>query len=530
MAKLMIRKFLSSFACAVALTWSVGGAPVSAQSASTNQLLDCKSELSGGYVGCSLRMPAGYKAKSISAKKLNGETYSKDWRLLDASDLSDNPRADLSGTLILVDVSTSSATRRRNFKRNEIPAIKKLIEAMPADELVGLSVFGADARTVVPFTKDRVSLQTALDSLELTETNTMIRLNLNEAVKLVAAQNSFVLGSIVLVSDGMEEPTDQSLQSKLELAEGVVKTAVENRITISAMGSFWQGRGSADIAAGRTYLSAMTDGTGGEFEAVEFSKPNEVERRIDAIAEKLRSVRAETKLVVLRDGQEPQPGLVQVVVERPVALGSAQTVEETISADFSGNEISSDDTIGEEGAAEGSTENGGTAAAADLSAIDQAMELAREYWYALAGAAVVIVLLLWLVLRRSGSDIQEDDLSEPTDDGDLELDDETILPAAPEEPSVLALLVDKASGRQIQVRPGRTAIGRGTKNDVVISDGSVSRAHAVLQSDGKGGFTVADLQSLNGTFVNGNKITETTRVGYGDTIVLGDYNMVLQKT
>ncbi|MEM6578293.1 MAG: FHA domain-containing protein [Pseudomonadota bacterium] len=525
----MNKTVFASLFSALALTIAFN-APASAQSSTNATLLDCQTELRGGYVGCSLRMPAGYKGKSISAKKLNGESYSQAWRLLDAEDLRDNTKVDLSGTLVLVDVSTSSATRRQNFKRNEIPAIKKLIEAMPEDELVALSVFGADAQTLVPFTKDRVSLLTALDELELTETNTMIRLNLNEAVKLVAAQDSFVMGSIVLVSDGMEEPSDEPLQSKLQLAESVVNAAKENRIKISAMGSFWQGRGSADIAVGRTYLTALTDGSGGEFEAVEFSKRNEYEARIDQLAGKLRSVREESKLVVLRDGEEPQPALVQVVVERPVALGSAQTVEETVSDDFSPDQISPEETVPDEGGAanDGTTTESETA---ELSGMDQAIALAQTYWYAVAGVAILLALLLFAVLRKSGGDAADED----TDQGDPELDgdfvdDQTIIPAAAEDPAVLAVLVDKASGKHIQISPGRTAIGRGTKNDVVISDNSVSRAHAVVQSDGKGGFTVSDLQSLNGTFVNGNKINEATRVGYGDTIVLGDYNMVLQKS
>ncbi len=517
-------RLLSLIVCAALLTMpttQVGYAQ------SSGNLLNCQTELRGGYTGCSLRMPAGYTAKSISAKKLNGDAYSRSWRLLDAEDLRDNTKVDMSGTLILVDVSTSSPTRRANFKRNEIPAIKALVEAMPRDELVALSVFGGDLKELVPFTRDRTQLMTALDELELTETNTLIRLNLSEAMKLVAAQTSFIFGSVVLVSDGMEEPTDEPLQSKLELLKDLVQDAKAKRISVSVMGSFWQGRGSPDIAAGRTYLSAISEGTGGEFEAVEYGKPNEVDGRVSQLAGKLRSVRTETKLVVLRDGEAAEPALVQVEIERPVALGSSQTVEETLSDDFSPEQVSPDEPISDDEVTPGET----PAEVEEKTPVEQAIELAKTYWYALVAAGVLLLLLLILALRKRGGGDDAGDLGEPEEDIDLDDTGETIIePVAPVAPAVVGMLVDKASGRQIQINPGRTSLGRGNKNDVVIVHKSVSRAHAVIQSNGEGSFQLSDLQSLNGTFVNGSRITETTPVGFGDTIVLGEYNMVLQKS
>jgi class 3 adenylate cyclase len=62
-------------------------------------------------------------------------------------------------------------------------------------------------------------------------------------------------------------------------------------------------------------------------------------------------------------------------------------------------------------------------------------------------------------------------------------------------------------------------LGRGSA-DLVIDDNEMSRRHALIRA-GDGFFEIVDLDSLNGTWVNGQRIDETARLGPGDIVRLG---------
>ena len=68
---------------------------------------------------------------------------------------------------------------------------------------------------------------------------------------------------------------------------------------------------------------------------------------------------------------------------------------------------------------------------------------------------------------------------------------------------------------------GRHVFGRAKGCDVPIDDRTLSRRHAALVVRG-GRVTVEDLDSLNGTFVDGARSAGTTEVGDGATVKLGD--------
>lgn len=78
--------------------------------------------------------------------------------------------------------------------------------------------------------------------------------------------------------------------------------------------------------------------------------------------------------------------------------------------------------------------------------------------------------------------------------------------------------------RVFELSQEQTVIGRGEDADMLLPNISVSRHHAqVLLSDGVA--SIEDLQSSNGTVVNGNKV-EGCVLTSGDEIVLGKFSLV----
>ena len=66
-----------------------------------------------------------------------------------------------------------------------------------------------------------------------------------------------------------------------------------------------------------------------------------------------------------------------------------------------------------------------------------------------------------------------------------------------------------------------TVIGRGSKADILISDPFLSTTHAIFKKENDM-FTIADNNSTNGTFVNGEKISsEPCALKTGDLIKVG---------
>lgn len=70
---------------------------------------------------------------------------------------------------------------------------------------------------------------------------------------------------------------------------------------------------------------------------------------------------------------------------------------------------------------------------------------------------------------------------------------------------------------------GTTRVGRGDENEIVLLDPSVSRAHAIVELDA-GEAVVRDLDSTNGTFVNGRRVS-VEPLRDGDVLQFGNTRM-----
>jgi hypothetical protein len=67
----------------------------------------------------------------------------------------------------------------------------------------------------------------------------------------------------------------------------------------------------------------------------------------------------------------------------------------------------------------------------------------------------------------------------------------------------------------------RAVVGRSRDCDCVLCEATVSRRHASVRHDGER-WWVADLGSLNGTWLNGRRVVDEAEVRPGDEIAFGD--------
>ena len=79
------------------------------------------------------------------------------------------------------------------------------------------------------------------------------------------------------------------------------------------------------------------------------------------------------------------------------------------------------------------------------------------------------------------------------------------------------------AGQSFQPGEGTTLIGRSPECDVFLDDVTVSRRHAEIRREGDT-FTIRDLGSLNGTYVNRKRI-ESTQLEDDDEVQIGKYRL-----
>jgi hypothetical protein len=94
-------------------------------------------------------------------------------------------------------------------------------------------------------------------------------------------------------------------------------------------------------------------------------------------------------------------------------------------------------------------------------------------------------------------------------------------------PSGFALLVVQRgpnAGSRFLLDKELTTVGRHPDSDIFLDDVTVSRRHAEFRR-GDTGFTVSDIGSLNGTYLNRERI-ETAAVDNGDEVQIGKFRLL----
>src|SRR6266566_4189713 len=91
----------------------------------------------------------------------------------------------------------------------------------------------------------------------------------------------------------------------------------------------------------------------------------------------------------------------------------------------------------------------------------------------------------------------------------------------------LVLEKGRARVRELRLRREETIVGRQKGSDLRIPSSEVSRRHCILSTQ-RGYLTVEDLDSANGTFLNGQQIKGKKVVRPGDRVRIGPLTFVVE--
>ncbi len=89
----------------------------------------------------------------------------------------------------------------------------------------------------------------------------------------------------------------------------------------------------------------------------------------------------------------------------------------------------------------------------------------------------------------------------------------------------LVIVSGQSAGSRFALTGETTSVGRHENSDLLLDDVSVSRHHAVFTRTASGRVTLRDLNSLNGTYVNGARVEETT-LHSADEVQIGKFKLV----
>ena len=116
--------------------------------------------------------------------------------------------------------------------------------------------------------------------------------------------------------------------------------------------------------------------------------------------------------------------------------------------------------------------------------------------------------------------------AEPMTDADpsLSSQDQSTVDALVHGTALLVVLRGPNTGARFLLDSDEVSSGRHPESDIFLDDVTVSRTHATFRREGEH-FLVRDVGSLNGTYVNRERIEEAT-LKTGDEVQIGKFRLV----
>ena len=106
----------------------------------------------------------------------------------------------------------------------------------------------------------------------------------------------------------------------------------------------------------------------------------------------------------------------------------------------------------------------------------------------------------------------------------LTIEQQNVVKNLPAGAGILLVLKGAGVGGRYLLDSNETKIGRDIHNEICLDDITVSRSHALISKTD--GYSIKDLGSLNGTYVNAIAVQES-KVLPGDEVQIGKYHLTL---
>jgi pSer/pThr/pTyr-binding forkhead associated (FHA) protein len=116
------------------------------------------------------------------------------------------------------------------------------------------------------------------------------------------------------------------------------------------------------------------------------------------------------------------------------------------------------------------------------------------------------------------------DRGDGEEEGRLTAEEQAAVEALPDGSALLVVQRGPSAGSRFLLDTDEVTAGRHPESDIFLDDVTVSRRHAVFRRTSDG-YLVADVGSLNGTYVNRDRIDEVLLSG-GDEVQIGKYRLV----
>ncbi len=420
------------------------------------------------------------------------------------------PRAKPSGSSALFILVDTSDPARRPAVEKSIEHINTLLDAADTHHQFGLGAFDSDLVLLADIGSSRPDVRAKASELSAGGRTTELYRNAVEAIRLLK-QTQAERRALVIMSDGLAE-------DRAYFHHDVVAAAQAAGIVIYGIGY----PRSVSLSVGLQSLRRLAEETGGLYAGTGpgFELPQGFARDLYAtldnggrltldfeaaiggglygeqeleLAFSLADGQAVVTLPLSLPGAAPGETIVKVVEVQVPKLVEVPTVIEVPAA-----------------VATGPVTNRAGAEAVAIPAMDPPPSLDSHtvwLWYVLVPGALLVALALTLLLGIKTRRAEKGDLAS----------------TGPSKAARSLAFLESLNGDNQRHAVTRAAyrIGRHSDNDLSIRDASVSRQHAEIHRKRDASFTISDLDSMNGVFVNHKKI-DSVALFDNDLVEIGD--------